>query len=253
MFFDSLFKGDISRWNVTSLTKIEGMFEQSVCNIPIWYKKLVTNRKYYPKTKEELIDAIRTEINIEGNNANLNNIDTSAITDMSELFAKVDPYFDTNGLSEFNGDISQWNVSNVTNMSGMFYRSCFNGYISKWDVSNVTNMAFMFWNSQFNKSISKWNVSRVKNMTAMFQGSKFKGDISKWNVSNVTEMSLMFQGSRFNGDISKWNVSKVKIMLCMFQDSKFKGDISGWDVRKVKEMLGMFDNCPCNIPEWYKG
>jgi surface protein len=39
--------------------------------------------------------------------------------------------------SEFNGDISKWNVSNVTTMFRMFYRSRFNGDISKWDVSNV--------------------------------------------------------------------------------------------------------------------
>jgi len=32
--------------------------------------------------------------------------------------------------SEFNGDISQWDVSNVTNMSSMFRYSVFNGDIS---------------------------------------------------------------------------------------------------------------------------
>ena len=39
--------------------------------------------------------------------------------------------------SQFNGDISNWDVSNVTNMIGMFYNSQFNGDISNWDVSNV--------------------------------------------------------------------------------------------------------------------
>ena len=42
--------------------------------------------------------------------------------------------------SVFNGDISQWNVSNVTDMSSMFYKSAFNGDISNWDVSNVRDM-----------------------------------------------------------------------------------------------------------------
>jgi surface protein len=32
--------------------------------------------------------------------------------------------------SEFNGDISNWDVSNVTNMEGIFYNSKFNGDIS---------------------------------------------------------------------------------------------------------------------------
>ena len=38
------------------------------------------------------------------------------------------------------GDISKWNVSNVTNMSGLFEGSNFNGDISEWDY-NVTNMS----------------------------------------------------------------------------------------------------------------
>ena len=41
--------------------------------------------------------------------------------------------------------ISKWDISNVTNMSGMFY-NCenFNQDISRWDISNVTNMLY-FW------------------------------------------------------------------------------------------------------------
>ena len=38
------------------------------------------------------------------------------------------------------GDISLWDVSNVTNMNSMFYNSQFAGDISTWNVSNVTNM-----------------------------------------------------------------------------------------------------------------
>lgn len=39
-----------------------------------------------PKTKDELEDIIRTELNRQGPDADLNFIDTSDITDMSELF-----------------------------------------------------------------------------------------------------------------------------------------------------------------------
>ena len=46
--------------------------------------------------------------------------------------------------SKFNGDISNWDVSNVVDMGFMFYDAEFNGDISNWDVSNVTNMAGMF-------------------------------------------------------------------------------------------------------------
>ena len=42
--------------------------------------------KYFPKTKDELKDLIRQRIKDEGNEVDLNDIDVSAITDMSVLF-----------------------------------------------------------------------------------------------------------------------------------------------------------------------
>ena len=42
----------------------------------------------------------------------------------------------------FNGDLSKWDVSRATDMSGMFDgATSFNGDISKWDVSSVTDMS----------------------------------------------------------------------------------------------------------------
>ena len=38
----------------------------------------------------------------------------------------------------FNGDLSKWDVSSVTNMKDMFsYAEIFNSDLSKWDVSSV--------------------------------------------------------------------------------------------------------------------
>ena len=45
----------------------------------------------------------------------------------------------------FNGDLSGWDVRNVTDMSGMFDgAAAFNGDLSGWDVRNVTDMRRMF-------------------------------------------------------------------------------------------------------------
>ena len=63
-----------------------------------------------PKTKDELKKIIEDTIKEQGNNCDLNFIDTSLIKNMSGLFYK----------SYFNGDISQWDVSNVKDMKGMF-------------------------------------------------------------------------------------------------------------------------------------
>ena len=46
--------------------------------------------------------------------------------------------------SKFNGDISQWDVSNVTNMHRMFEHSVFNGDISSWNVFSVKEKRYMF-------------------------------------------------------------------------------------------------------------
>ena len=118
--------------------------------------KIVYN--YHPETKKELKDIIKQKIESEGNECNLNDIDTSNITDMSWLFED----------SNFNGDISRWNVSNVKRMDNMFVGSEFNGDISNWDVSNVTSMYGMFYKSEFNGDISNWDVSNVKFKLAMF-------------------------------------------------------------------------------------
>ena len=46
---------------------------------------------------------------------------------------------------DFNDDIQNWNVSNVTDMSYMFCNAyAFNQPLDSWNVSNVTNMMRIF-------------------------------------------------------------------------------------------------------------
>ncbi len=194
---------------------------------------------YFPNNKTELIAAIKKVMDINGdgtpddNSADLNVIYTGNITDMSRIFNE-------SALRNFNGDISGWDVSNVTTMGSMFYKSKFNEDISKWDVSNVTYMGSMFRGSSFNGDISGWDVSNVTNMAIMFAYAPFNGDISKWDVSNVTTMYFMFAYAQFNGDISGWDVSNVTNMEAMFIETPFTGDISRWDVSSVGNMKHMF-------------
>ena len=87
-----------------------------------------------PKTKDELKSIIDDRIEKEGFRCDLNDIDTSLITDMSELFAD----------SKFNGNISNWDVSNVTNMRNMFVFSKFNRDISNWNIRPDCSIKYMF-------------------------------------------------------------------------------------------------------------
>ena len=107
-----------------------------------------------PADRDELKEIINERISKDGTSCDLNDIDTSLITDMSFLFNE----------SKFIGNISNWDTSNVKDMCGMFKGSKFDGDISKWNVSNVTNMCDMFYQSWFNNDISNWDVSNVKYM-----------------------------------------------------------------------------------------
>ena len=202
--------------------------------------------KYHPKTRDELIDCIKKEINEQGSDANLNCIDVSKITDMNHVFSAFhsayNKTFSGPGAWDLFGniDISLWDVRNVTDMSNMFDGSKkFNCDLSKWNVRNVTDMSNMFRECKsFNCNLSKWNVKNVKNMAGMFSGCDlFDCDLSKWDVRNVENMNEMFyECKKFNCDLSKWNLKSI-----------MKMDWMGWGTNS------MFVGCTSlkKIPSWY--
>ncbi len=124
---------------------------------------------YRPTTKAQLqtiISEEKTRQGSGGNNnpsPNLNMIDTSAITEMSLLF----------NSSTFNGDITQWNMGNVEDMSYMFFQAtAFNQDIGKWNVSNVTDVDFMFVSATaFNQNLSSWRLCKTTINRGDFQRS----------------------------------------------------------------------------------
>ena len=155
---------------------------------------------FQPETRNELLVAVDEWIDdsaiANSTYGTIDTWDTSLINDMSSLF-----YYTT-----FNGDISDWDVSSVTNMGGMFaYATSFNGDISDWDVSNVNYMDGMFYYAtSFNQNISDWDVSSVTSMEYMFYGAfEFNQDISDWDISSVTDMELMFDSADDLSDDNK--------------------------------------------------
>ena len=145
------------------------------------------------------------------------------------------------------------------------------GHISDWDVSQVTDMNKLFYQfGDFNENISLWDVGNVTNMMNMFHGAKrFNQDLSRWQVGNVTNMYAMFCDARsFNQDISRWQVQSVEDMKNMFASAtSFNQDLSNWQVNttgypysvhsaySATRLDYMFDDTPSlnQKPGWYYG
>lgn len=173
---------------------------------------------------------------------NINFWNVSNVTNMSGLFK---------GCNNFNQALSLWNTSNVTDMSSMFEEARdFNQNIGNWNTSNVTNMSKMFKQAfSFNRNIGAWNTSNVTNMFEMFCGLigsgfeySFNQNIGGWNTSNVTNMSGMFYGAHnFNQNIGNWNTSNVTDMSNMFREAfSFNRNIGNWNTSNVTNMSNMF-------------
>lgn len=115
----------------------------------------------------------------------MNDWDVSSIINMSGVFQ-----LSTN----FNQDISSWNVGSVTNMNYMFYDTSFNQNISSWNVGSVIDMSYMFYlNTNFNQAIGSWGTGSVTNMTGMFQqATGFDQNVGSLDISLVTAMGNMF-------------------------------------------------------------
>ena len=195
--------------------------------------------KYKPQTKEELKKLVEDE------SIYLGDIDTSLITDMSNLFHE-------SLRKDFKG-IEKWDTSNVKDMHNMFTDAVyFNHNIEKWNVSKVENMNGMFSQAKnFNQPLDKWDTSNVKTMQLMFNGCiNFNQDLNSWNTSNVENMHGMFYDTKnFNQPLNNWKVNKVIDMSEMFSKSGFQyyDSLDDWNIESLEYLDDWFDIIYKNI------
>jgi surface protein len=290
----AFFNGDISNWqirndgtpvNMSNMFASNGAFSGDISTDAVngyWVMSDVTN-------VSEMFEQCGA-----GVNPTMNNWDLSNCTNMSEMFRKSGAVGGLQGIglntwtlntttpvtttsmfhfnTDFNADISGWNVSQFSSVA--IFRGCssFNRDLSSWAVtaSNVgpsmfqdcTNfnaglaygvagtrlsgwnltgytgsLANMFANARgFNQDISAWDVSGVTSFQTMFSvASSFDQDISSWNTGSVQDMSTMFNGCPFNQPIGTWNTSNVQTMFQMFRNNNpFNRDISGWSIASLQ-------------------
>ena len=187
----------------------------------------------------------------------LNNLDTSNVTNMMRMFANCTSLADLN--------IRNLKTSNVTNMANMF-NNCFeltNLDLSNFDTSHVTDMSTMFSGDRNLISITfgqNFNTENVTNMSDMFNCcyALTNLDVSHFNTSNVTKMSGMFSNcyALTSLDLSNFDTSNVIRMVSMFEKTNFTSlDLSSFDTSNVTTMNWMFSGATSlqNIyvgPKW---
>ncbi len=165
---------------------------------------------------------------------NLSKLDTSEITDMSQLFE----------YSVFNGDISNWAISNVTDMYGMFRDAkAFNQPLDNWKTYNVLFMDEMFCNAEsFNQDINSWDISKVKDMGWMFNNAKNFDKPILWDLSKVETLIFIFYEAKAfqdkfnNGDflpkytreLKEWFVENRDIMMALNINDNDKKELDNY-------------------------
>ena len=132
----------------------------------------------------------------------LENVKTKYTTNISNMFENTG----NQRLTNVNA-LSNWDTSNITDISDLFY-NCWNlsdiSGLKNWDTSKVVSMARTFYSDDLSMKLtnlddlSNWDVSNVKNMQSMFGGCRELTDVSaieNWDITNVSDFNGMFRRS----------------------------------------------------------
>ena len=151
----------------------------------------------------------------------LENLDTSATSDMRYMFA---------------------NCPNLTSIAG----------IANLQTPKVTNMSFMFagCSKLASLDLSNFNTANTSQVESMFQDCENLQSIKfspNFTIAKVNNINRMFSGcsSLTALDLSKFNTRQVKWMIGTFMDcsSLTKLDLSSFDTANVIDMNGLFNDC----------
>ena len=159
--------------------------EKSVSDLTVEDFKIQVEFNYRPLNKDFLRSLVR-DCRVD-----LGDIDTSKITDMSNLFLSTNFAENLRENSTYKG-------------------------IEKWNTSSVTNMNYMFANCEyFNQDIGNWDVSKVENMKCMFVGCKeFNQDLNDWAVREDCKVKNIFYNSALSLEHVKKAFTQDQLQAC---------------------------------------
>jgi len=149
------FNGAITNWNTANVTDMRSMFAYA----QEFNQKISTNGDFW--NTSAVTDMQFMFFNASGFNQDITNWDTSSVTNMERMFSRA-----TNFNQNIKTDGDCWNTSTVTNMKAAFeYASAFDGDIANWDTSNVINMYLIFKGADAlkNKEATIFNTWKIEN------------------------------------------------------------------------------------------
>ena len=223
---------------------------ESDYEIKLWLDPTDKTAYYYTEPEKVYLNEQSSDMFSRNSNENkignikdldISNFDTSKVTQMSGMF------FGMSSLTSL--DLSNFNTSKVWDMDGMFrgMSSLTSLNLSNFDTSRVAYMRWMFsgMSSLTSFKFSHFGHFYVK-MDGMFSGmsSLTSLDLSNFDTSAATSMRVMFSdmSSLTSLDLSSFNTSNVTDMEGMFYNvsSLTSLDLSNLDTSKVEDMVGMF-------------
>lgn len=264
---------DVSRWNMSSVTTMERMFENcssleyveaSGCDVGnvVNMSRVFSNCQgmkrlgatgWAATSVTDMTEAFYCCTLLE--DADLADLDLSSLEKADNMFM---------GCSSIKRiDAERWNTGRIKSMEGMFASCSSLEYlpVGRWDTSMVESMTNMFGGCSTIKALTTagWDTSSVTAMGGMFGNcnSLAEAEVAGWDTSHVESMSGMFGDchSIKTAPVSQWDTSKVTDMSYMFGTCIALESLpaEGWDTSNVTNMSRMFESVEkqvCDFSSW---
>jgi len=142
-------------------------------------------------------------------------------------------------------NVSLFNTSNVTDMTGMFGGCASLTTVPLFNTSNVTSTDGMFYGCTSLTTVPLFNTSNVTEFGGMFYGCTSLTTVPLFNTSNATTTGGMFQGCTSLKTVPLFNIktSGTVTMNSMFDDCASLTTVPLFNTSNVTDMSSMFNGC----------
>ncbi len=264
------FNQDISGWDVSATTNMDGMFSGATS----FNQNLSNYCVYFIATKPTDFDTGATAFLEENNpvwgccgacgsgptpttftaNSPFLNWDMLPTEDADNGTLQLLSADDVNSVYEYGADFIWNNSIKAINLTYLLNCKTIKGnqfgqaIVDGIDVTGKNSFRYAY-EATRHDVMDIIDFSNVKSMNGMFiRNYLFNQDLSGLDTSTVNNtISTFYECQQFNSDISTWNMSNVTVTASMFVGTlAFQQDISGWDVSNVKDMAFMFNRSTFN-------